>query len=175
MEENQNIPEPENTEETTATGDQPTEKKIKLPEVTIESLQYLHTAAKWAQFLSIMGFISVGILCLVGIVLGIVLSITDKMASFPFPVPAGLLGFIYIIIAFVYFFPALYLYRFSTSTTRALVLKDTPSLTDAINNLKKIFKFIGIATIVAISLYILIIIGAVVFGSYIATHGGFNQ
>jgi beta-lactamase regulating signal transducer with metallopeptidase domain len=175
MEENQNTPEPENTEEATATAEQPAEKKMKLPEVTIESLRYLNTAAKWAQFLAIMGFISVGILCLVGIVMGAILSLTDKMSSFPFPVPAGLLGFIYIIIAFVYFFPALYLYRFSTSTTRALVLRDTPSLTDAINNLKKIFKFIGIATIVAILLYILIIIGAIVFSSYIVAHSGLNQ
>ncbi|NWJ52867.1 MAG: hypothetical protein HXX14_18600 [Bacteroidetes bacterium] len=175
MEENLNIPDPRNTGEVTTKSENQVLKKEKLPEITNESLSYLSTAAKWAKFLSIIGFVSVGILGLLGVFMGISLTLSEKMSAFPAPMPKGLLGLIYVIIAVIYFFPALYLYRFSESTTRSLLLKDTLSLTDAIFNLKKTFKFIGIATIVTISLYILIIIGAVIFVVYMASHGGFNQ
>jgi len=35
-----------------------------IPQITMESLGYLNTAAKWAKFLAILGFIGVGILVL---------------------------------------------------------------------------------------------------------------
>jgi hypothetical protein len=174
MEEDLNISEPEKTAEVNATSRQSVENKEKLPEITLQSLSYLNVAAKWAKFLSVIGFVSVGILSLLGIFMAITLSISDRVAALPFPFPKGLIGLVYIIIAVIYFFPALYLYRFSESATRSLLLKDTPSLTEALHNLKKTFQFVGIATIVAISLYILIIISAVAFVAYMATHGGFN-
>jgi hypothetical protein len=46
-------------------------------------------------------------------------------------------------------------------------------MTTAFENLKKTFKFIGIATIVIISLYIVFIIGAIISAVVIATHSAF--
>jgi hypothetical protein len=84
------------TEEATRDNEKPEAKKVKLPEITLESLGYLNTTAKWTKFLAIMGFIAVGLMVLLGIFMGIMLSFTEKMSSLPFPFPMGLLGLIYI-------------------------------------------------------------------------------
>lgn len=70
---------------------------------------------------------------------------------------------LYVLIGLIYFFPILYLFRFSNWTKKALMNKSSLDLSVALKNLKSHYKFIGILTIVIISLYILVIIGAVVF------------
>lgn len=184
MEENQNIPEPQDTEsepESPVTAQEPviaeplTPKKEKLPQITFESMSYLNTASKWAKFLAIIGFIGVGILALLGIFLTITLTFTQRMAPSVFPFPMGLLGLIYIVFAAINFFPALYLYQFSESTKRALYLRETASMTDAMNNLKRVFKYFGIMTIVVIAMYILAMIFALIMFATTFSHLGGTQ
>lgn len=184
MEENQNIPDPQDTEsepESPVTAQEPViaepsvQKKEKLPQITFESMSYLSTAAKWAKFLAIMGFISVGLLALLGIFITITLTFTQQMAPSVFPFPMGLLGLIYIALAAVNFFPALYLYQFSESTKRALYLRETASMNDALNNLKRVFKYFGIMTIVVITIYILAMIFAVIMFATTFSHLGGTQ
>lgn len=55
----------------------------------------------------------------------------------------------------LYFFPCLYLYRFSAQAKIAVEAEDQESLTSSMQNLKSMFKFMGILTIILISLYIL--------------------
>ena len=135
-----------------------------IPQITMESLGYLNTAAKWSKFLAIMGFISIGLLVLLGLGMGALFSFmneTSAMSSFPFP--TYLLGFIYVVLAVVYLMPVIYLNNFSNYITKAVALRDTQLLTNALSNLKSLFKYMGIATIVMIASYFLIIIGVVIF------------
>ena len=71
---------------------------------------------------------------------------------------SGILGFIYVIIALIYFFPISYLFKFAKKMKNALKSSDNTELTSAFSNLKSHYKFIGIFTIIILSLYVLIFI-----------------
>jgi hypothetical protein len=55
----------------------------------------------------------------------------------------------------LYFFPVLYLFNFSKKMKNALSNNKTVDFTLAFKNLKSHYKFIGIFTIVIISMYVL--------------------
>ena len=60
---------------------------------------------------------------------------------------------IYILLAGVYFVPITYLYRFSTQVKQAVENNNEEEYTTAFQNLKSLFKFLGIFTIVMLALY----------------------
>ncbi|MCU4165261.1 hypothetical protein [Carboxylicivirga caseinilyticus] len=122
---------------------------------------YLLEASKWAKFLSIMGFIGIGLMVIGGIFATIGLSIAGGMSNGITGVPMGLFGVIYLLLALIYYFPVSYLYKFSTQTKQAILLNNTFTLTSGFGNLKSLFKFMGILTIVILSMYLLIIIIAI--------------
>ena len=126
-----------------------------------EIKSHLLEAAKWGKFLSIMGYIGIGFIVLAGIVATIGLSIAGGAAMGATGVPMGFLGVIYIVIALIYYFPVSYLYKFSTQMKQAILTDNTFTLTSGFGNLKSLFKFMGVFTIVMLSLYALIIVIAV--------------
>ena len=107
---------------------------------------YLSETAKWAKFLSILGFIGLGLLVLIPLII----SITFNEPTF------SLIAIIYIIIAIVYIIPINYLYIFSTNIKRGINSNNQELITSGLKNLKSHYKFIGILTIVIVSIYILI-------------------
>ena len=135
-----------------------------IPQITMESLGYLNTAAKWAKFLAILGFIGMGIMALAGLAIGLFSAFSGVMqTSSHFPFPMGFLGFIYVIFAAVYVMPLIYLNNFSNNITKAVAFRETAILTEALLNLKRHLKYIGIMTIVMIATYIVVIVGVMIF------------
>ena len=67
---------------------------------------------------------------------------------------------IYLVLALIYVFPVLYLFKFSTKMKSPLQTKDNEVLANAFKNLKSHYKFIGVFTIITLSLYILVIVFA---------------
>jgi hypothetical protein len=142
-----------------------------IPQITMESLGYLSTAAKWTKFLAILGFIGIGILVLLGLFLGVILNVINYLPNFPnFPFPLRWLGLFYFVLAVVYVFPVIYLNNFSNHMTKAVAFRETQYLTSALCNLKKHLKYIGIMTIVGIISYFVIMIGVVIFTMTSAFH-----
>lgn len=117
---------------------------------------FLLETTKWAKFLAIMGYIGIGFLVLAGIIVGIAFSFIDEMKTIGFPM--GLIGLVYVIIAVVYYFPVTYLYRFSVQARSGLMFNNQETFTSGIENLKSHYRFIGIFTIVILSIYALILI-----------------
>ena len=72
-----------------------------------------------------------------------------------------MIGVLYVIIAAVYFFPCLYIYRFATNAVAAAASKSSENVTAALKNLKSNFKFVGILMIALLSLYAIIIVFAI--------------
>lgn len=110
----------------------------------------LITAAKWARFLAIIGFVFTGFMGIVSLFL-----LVTAMAS-----GIGMLMFmavVYIGLTAVMIFPALYLIRFAGSTEKGLNSNKQGEFDYGIQNLKSLFKFTGIYTIVIIALYIIYI------------------
>jgi Family of unknown function (DUF5362) len=121
---------------------------------------HLAEAAKWAKFLAIVGFVMCGLLVILSFFIGTVFS---SMGSYSDYESSGLGVFVtvlYLGIGVLYFFPCLFLFRFAINMTAALNANDQLTLNRAFQNLKIMFRFVGILTIIVLSLYIL----AFVFG-----------
>jgi hypothetical protein len=81
----------------------------------------------------------------------------------------GFIGVFIIIMSLIMFFPALYLWNFSSKIRKALNNNDQPLLTEALKNLKSFFKFYGILLIVVLSFYALAVIFAII-GALVGRH-----
>jgi hypothetical protein len=120
---------------------------------------YLLETAKWGKFLAIVGYVGMGILILVAIFMMFGLSRLSKFSGTPFPM--GLFGVIYILLAIIYYFPVTYMFNFSVRMKQGLSSNDLQSVISGFENLKSVFKFMGIFTIVVLSIYGLVLIIAI--------------
>ena len=135
------------------------EKSILLSE---EAQSYLQIAAKWAKFLSIVGFIGCGFMVLIGIFAGSFIAAISKVSPNAVPGSIGaFMGIFYIIIAAIAFMPCLYLYQFSKNAKSGILFLNTENINRSMSKLKSFFKFYGIMMIVILSLYLLIFVAAI--------------
>lgn len=125
-----------------------------------QALESLRTAASWSGFLAILGFILIGLMVVFGLFFGAIMG--TMMSSFRettlLPFSAGVFGVIYIVFGLLYFFPVLYLWKFSDKTKAALRSNNTPALNEAFFNLGRHYKYIGIMSIVIIALYLVLFV-----------------
>jgi hypothetical protein len=127
---------------------------------------HLAEAARWARFLSIVGFVIIGLIVLIGIFAGSIMgSLASSMGGNDLGnarMTSGIMGsfffIIYICIAALYFFPCLFLYRFAAKMKIALAANDQETLNVSFQNLKKLFRFLGILTIIVLSFYAIILV-----------------
>jgi len=80
------------------------------------------------------------------------------------PFSGSILTFFYLALALVYLFPVLFLYRFAKNAGDAVLSRNVNSLTVALGNLKSLYKFMGILTLVLLSFYVLAILFAFLGG-----------
>ena len=146
---------------------------LKLNDYAIAALR---ESAKWCMFLSIIGFIFIGLMVIGGIFMAVALSaIPDDpygggMGMNPLGAVKGYLGLFYIVFALIYFFPVYYLYKYANGTKEALESGNEELLAEGLTNLKSHHKFLGIFTIITIALYILaIVVGFIFAASYAGT------
>jgi hypothetical protein len=115
---------------------------------------HLQTTAKWGKFLGILGFIFTGLLVIGSLIMGTMLSsFGGSELGGIFALGSGMLTFVYILLAAVYFIPSLFLYNFSTSTQRSLRSNEQMDFEKAFHNLSRLYQFFGIFTVVIISFY----------------------
>lgn len=135
--------------------------------ITTEGGEYLKVASSWATFLAILGFIGTGFIVLASFFMMVMSPFIGSLSKFggTFGFPMILLGVVYLLIGVVYFFPAYYLYNFANKIKIALINNNQEMLDQSLKNLKKMFKYIGIMSIVLISLY-LIMIPVMIFISF---------
>jgi hypothetical protein len=127
-----------------------------LEQLTITSTAkgFLKETAKWCKFLSVLGFVGLGLLFLSSFFISSVYSNMPQAAAVPFNLGI-VMTVVYILIIAIYIFPLYYLYQFSLKLKKALLSKDEKILADAFEMLKSHYKFIGVFTIIMLSIYIL--------------------
>jgi hypothetical protein len=133
--------------------------------ISANILEFLKETAKWAYFLSILGFIMVGFIVFAGIFAGTIFSVF--LGEFQNEIPGFspvIITIFYLIIAGIYIFPILYLFRFAKNTKLALQSDDQIALNAAFENLKSHYKFIGIFAAIMLGFYALIIVFSLLFG-----------
>ena len=125
----------------------------------MEIKSYLMETAKWGKFLAIVGYVVMGLLVLLAIVMMFAMSVVSQFAQSKFPL--WMLGLVYILLAGIYYIPVTYLYKFSVQMQKAIQMQNEGLLTSGFQNLKSLFKFKGIFTIVMLAIYVLAILIAV--------------
>lgn len=152
---NKVIPEPmDDTNNSTMISD-----TVRLPEFTSESAAYLLKAAKWGKFLAILGFIMTSLLIIAAILMSFVLnSVKDDMIPLNWPFSPKILSFFYIIIAILSLIPVIFLNSFSNNAVKAVRSSDTEKMTTSMKNLKNLFVFLGITTIITLVLYVIVLL-----------------
>ena len=130
--------------------------------ISTQSKNFLKYAAKWASFLAIVGFLTLGLLVLIGIVM---LLIGSQVSGVLGGAPIALFSVIYIGMAVLYFFPIYYLFLFGQKIKKAVKSTNQNELDAGFENLKSCFKFLGIFTLVILSLYILMFLVAILAGT----------
>ena len=118
--------------------------------ISREARSFLLIASRWANFLAITGFIVIGQMTISTLV------IMGKFGSLGFEILISLGSLV------IYIFPTLYMYRFARTMRQGLEENRQNGVDESFENLKSLFKFLGIFTIVMISIYVLVFIFATV-------------
>jgi hypothetical protein len=142
-----------------------------------ESIDHLTETARWGKFLAIVGFVGCGLIVIMAFGFGALLSssVFSNIPVYSNRIGTGASGFlggamfamvvgIYTILAAVYFFPCLFLYKFSVRMKAALNTHDQVKLNESLKAQKYLFRYVGIITIIGVALGVLEILVIGVMG-----------
>ena len=124
--------------------------KIEIGQDTLKNLDILR---KWTMFLSVSGFIFLGLIIILGLITGTFLTFFNRSDKIP-GLPDLLVIAIFIAVALINFFPVFFLFRFSKRTSLAVSTLDRRVMHRAIRDLKLFFVYLGVLLIVLLSAYL---------------------
>lgn len=124
---------------------------------------FLKESASWTKFISIVGFVFLGLIVLIALFAGSIMGSAFEEAGMPMA-GGAFITVIYLLIVVLYFFPIYYLFQFSSKMKAALQNQSSELLEQAFSNLKSHYKFMGILLIIACAFYGL----ALIFGGLAA-------
>ncbi|MCF6351641.1 MAG: hypothetical protein L3J06_01385 [Cyclobacteriaceae bacterium] len=124
--------------------------------ISNESKFHLNEMRKWTFFLSILGFVLLGIMMIGAFSAG---AIINQISGEYFPVSSVAMGIPFLFIGGIYFFPIYYLFKFSTKMKEAVLEENELSATEAFKNLKSHYKFMSILMIVMLVIYLITGVG----------------
>ncbi|MDG1227314.1 MAG: hypothetical protein P8P15_04995 [Polaribacter sp.] len=126
--------------------------------LTNTSKSFLKETVKWTRFLSILGFFLILFMLVLAAFSSTIFNMVAKVQP-GIPESLGLsLAITYLVLSIIYFFPVYYLLQFSSKMKKALTTKNNETLAGAFKMLKSHYKFIGVFTIITLSLYSLLFI-----------------
>jgi hypothetical protein len=134
-----------------------TTPEIRKIEIGQEILNNLNVTRKWTMFLAIIGFIILGLIIVFGLIAGTFLTIFN-LSGKGLGVPESLMFLPILLLALIYFFPVLFLFRFSKHTSHAVQTLDKKELHKAFRSLKSYFVYIGVLIIVILLCYVAVLV-----------------
>jgi len=152
------------------------ENQSQLFSLTIDPIikSHLSETARWGKFLSILGFILCALIVIFGVFFGTFFTTIIDRTEAPYSSPmtdgsfVALMAIVYIIVAVVYFFPCLFLYRFSTKMKTALNGNEQTDLTLSFQNLKSLFRYVGVITVIMLAIYLVIFLFAILGAAFLS-------
>ena len=113
-------------------------------------MDYLYSVGKWAKFLSILGLINLGLIIVLGFSIELLMS---SLSGEEMPFPTFVFGFMYLIMAGIYLYPTILLLKFVNFSKMAYLNDDSDNLTESFRNLKGVFQYVGVLTIIGLAFY----------------------
>jgi hypothetical protein len=128
--------------------------------ITAGMLDALRKTRPWVRFLSILGIAASLFMIAVGVAVAVAgpLFASDQIP----PLMMIGLGVLYVLMAVLYFIPALYLFRYASAITGALTAPQrAPSVEEALRLQKSFWKYMGVLVILTFVIYGVAIVAAV--------------
>ena len=145
--------------------------------ITDGVLQQLKGTKGWVKLMAVMLFLGAGLMFL----LGLVMASSGAFSSAILSASAGgadlsglggafgiVIGLIYAAIGLVYLYPGMKLWKYGNRITQLLQDRAATTLEAALNEQRCFWKYIGIMTLIMLSIYALIFIGAIIVGIFAA-------
>jgi hypothetical protein len=138
-------------------------------QVDLTAGAHLKETAMWAKLLAVVGMLLSVLIAVFGLFAGTMMATMSRSFGGNEAMGAmgsGVLTIFYLIIAGVYFFLSLFLFRFSVKMKLALLTNDQENFNASLLNLKLVYRTMGIIMIIYLVLLALILIvgiGAAVF------------
>ena len=130
-------------------------------------LEALKKTKPWVRFLSILGFIAVGLIIVAALFFFGAGAIAGSQAG-PTRWVFMLLPILYLLMAVLYIFPSLYLFRYASAIENALTAPSkSPAVENALRQQKSFWKFTGILALVMVLLYIPGILAAIAIPNFL--------
>lgn len=136
-----------------------TDNNEKFIRIDSDILNNLNATRKWTTFISVLGFIFLGLLISIGAITGTFLT-AFKSQETNLGIPESIMLLIFALTAIIYFFPVFFLFRFSRHTRNAVQRNDRDELYKASKNLRAFFTYIGIMAIIVITVYVVALVVA---------------
>ncbi len=116
----------------------------------------------WTKFIAIVGFIFLGLMVLFGFSMGSIMSKTMPGDSDAGTIISVIMGFSYLVIAGIYFYPIFALLKFSILSQRAVRTKNNNDIDEAFSFLKGHYTYVGVLMLIGL-IFMLIEIIAILF------------
>ena len=139
------------------------------------AVEQLAATKPWVRFMSVITFVCAGFMLLIGAFMavaggaGMFAAASKGGAS---PVLAGSMGtiiaIIYAVLALVYIFPGLKLWKYASAIGRLIQSGSEEDLVAALNQQRSFWKFVGILVLSMLVLYVVIIIAGAAFAGFAA-------
>jgi len=126
--------------------------------VTPLMVEHLRATRPWVKFLAILGFISVGLMFLGGLIMMTALSGVRGAGGAP------AIGLLYWLFALLYIAPAIFLNRYATAIRELLQGGGATPMEKALESQKSFWRYVGILTTVLLCIYALIFVIAILVG-----------
>lgn len=128
--------------------------------VTPLMIEHLRATKPWVRLISIIMFISVGLMFLGGVAIMLMPS-PMGMGGAGF---SAIIGILYILIGVLYIFPAYFLHQYASAINDFLNGGGDTAMETALGSQKSFWRFVGILTLIVICLYALFFLFAILAG-----------
>ncbi|WP_338764608.1 DUF5362 family protein [Bernardetia sp. ABR2-2B] len=124
-------------------------------QITNRSKNFLATAAFWGKIVAILGFLftALMVLFILAILFTDLSEFNRELGGFGMLSTKIGVSMLYFLIALSYFVPSLYLFLFAQKTQESIRHSDNRTLEEGLKNLKSLFKFAGIITLITLALF----------------------
>ena len=132
--------------------------------------QYLDQTRPWVRLMSVMAFVAAGVMVLVGVSMllaalfgGFAARNAGGLGPLGSAIGVAMMALLYIVLAFVYIAPGVYLARYAGAIKLLRANGDAGALEDALKHQKSFWRFVGILTVVGVALAVVgMVLGFVV-------------
>lgn len=139
--------------------------------VTAATIEHLRRAKPWVRFFAVMCFIGSALLVVFGLLFAVMGSALPSMFGGSGSPGVGIgVGIAYLLLALLYIFPGLYLWRYANAIDSLVQHPQSLTLEEAMKHQTAFWRFVGILSAVMISIYAVILVLMVLFGALGALH-----